>query len=70
MQVFKLSGNPFKSKIKINTVKDIINHPKRDGYKAYIFFEDDSFVSVDQCEIYENDEKMNLTLKAYKDNLL
>lgn len=53
--VKKKSNKPFKSGNKINTVKDIVDHPKLIGEKAYTFYEDDSYVSVVICEsIKEN----------------
>lgn len=53
MKVKKRSGKPFKSKSKVNTVKDTIIHPILKNEKAYTFHEDDSFVSVVQCEVIE-----------------
>lgn len=50
MKVKKKSGKPFKSGNAINTVKGEIEHPKLKGEKAYIFYEDDSYVSVVMCE--------------------
>ncbi|AGI11966.1 hypothetical protein X915_gp059 [Bacillus phage vB_BanS-Tsamsa] len=50
MKVRKKSGKPFKSKNKINTVKEIIQHPIHKNEKAYTFYEDDSYVSVLMCE--------------------
>jgi len=52
-KVIKISGKPFKSGLKVNTIKDIITHPKREGKEAYLFYEDDSFVSVEMCKIIE-----------------
>ena len=56
MKVKKKSGKPFKSGLKIATVKDIIDHPlKPTGGDAYTFEEDDSCVSVSQCvEVLNN----------------
>jgi len=50
-KVVKISGKPFKSGLKENTVKDIISHPKLEGKLAYLFYEDDSFVSVEMCKL-------------------
>jgi len=50
-KVVKISGKPFKSGLKENTIKDTIPHPKRKGKKAYLFYEDDSFVSIEICKI-------------------
>jgi len=47
IKVEKISGRPFKSKLKINTIKGIINHPERVGKFAYLFEEDDSYVATD-----------------------
>lgn len=48
-KVEKKSGKPFKSGLKVNTVKDIIIHPILLTEDAYTFVEDNSFVSVAQC---------------------
>ncbi len=53
MKVKKKSGKPFKSKEKVNTVKDIITHPIT-GNPAYLFYEDDSYVEVKQCDLCDN----------------
>jgi len=50
MKVSKISGKPFKSTFKVNTVKAVVDHPNLPGKKAYTFEEDDSYVRVDQCE--------------------
>lgn len=50
MKVCKKSGKPFKSGNKVNTVKNVIDHPKCKGEKAYTFHEDDSYVSVVMCK--------------------
>jgi hypothetical protein len=50
LKVKKKSGKPFKSGNKVNTVKDIIEHPQVSGEKAYTFHEDDSYVSVVMCQ--------------------
>lgn len=55
-KVKKKSNKPFKSKLKINTVKDVISHPKLPGKYAYTFKEDDSYVSVVMCEIVKTEE--------------
>lgn len=39
---------PFKSKLTVNTVKDIINHPIL-NIPAFTFEEDDSFVECRRC---------------------
>lgn len=49
MRVRKISGKPFKSKEKINTVKAITVNPYT-GLIAYSFLEDDSIVDLKQCE--------------------
>lgn len=52
-KVKKKSGKPFKSGLKENTVKDVIESPYVRGKKVYRFEEDDSMVSVDVCEKIE-----------------
>jgi len=49
-RVTKISKRPFKSTLKINTVKSMIKHPitLRD---AYTFEEDDSYVEIIKCRI-------------------
>ncbi len=49
MKVCKKSGSPFKSKLKVNTIKDVIVHPIT-GKPAYLFEEDDSYVEVRMCK--------------------
>lgn len=51
-QVKKKSGKPFKSGKKVNLVKGIVtneNDPQKRN--AYIFYDDDSVVNTDICEI-------------------
>lgn len=51
-QVKKKSGKPFKSVKKVNSVKGIVtneNDPQKRN--AYIFYDDDSVVNTDICEI-------------------
>jgi hypothetical protein len=43
---------PFKSQRKINTVKDVIEHPILKT-PAFTFVEDDSYVSCLVCKLYE-----------------
>jgi len=50
-KVIKKSGKPFKSGSKCNTIKGIIDHPYRKDKKAFIFYEDDSCVSIENCDI-------------------
>lgn len=50
-QVQKKSGKPFKSKLKINTIKGVVKHPVLKDENAFIFDEDDSIVSIYQCEV-------------------
>jgi hypothetical protein len=47
-QVQKFSGNPFKSRLKINTVKGYVQHPKMNN-QCYTFVEDDSYVECFRC---------------------
>ena len=51
-QVKKKSGKPFKTGKKVNSVKGIVtneNDPQKRN--AYIFYDDDSVVNIDICEI-------------------
>lgn len=48
LRVAKESGKPFKSGLKINTVKGVIEHPKL-GIPAFVFVEDQSYVECRQC---------------------
>ncbi len=50
-QVYKYkSGKPFKSGLKVNTVKAIIDHPIL-NIPAYGFEEDDSYVECRRCAV-------------------
>lgn len=49
-KVFKTSGKPFKSKLKVNTVKGLTDHPIL-KIPAFTFVEDDSIVECRQCEL-------------------
>lgn len=52
-QVYKdSSGKPFKSGLKVNTVKGVIDHPIL-NIPAYIFEEDDSYVECRRCELVD-----------------
>ncbi len=53
------TSNPFKSTFKINTVKNVIQHPKL-NIPAFIFDEDDSYVACHGCRIYP-ETKLNFT---------
>jgi hypothetical protein len=53
-KVFKKSMKPFKSMLRVNTVKGIIPHPMCPGKLAYIFEEDDSYVSCESCSEYKS----------------
>jgi hypothetical protein len=53
-QVYKhLSGKPFKSTLKYNTVKGVINHPIL-NIPAYTFEEDDSYVACKYLMVRES----------------
>ena len=41
---------PFKSGLKVNTVKGIINHPQL-NIPAFTFLEDESYVECRRCEV-------------------
>jgi hypothetical protein len=56
--VVKFSGKPFKSGSKTATVKGIIDHPIVPGKQAYTFSEDDSFVSIEMCKPYNQDNML------------
>jgi hypothetical protein len=47
------NNKPFKSRLKINTIKGVINHPKLNK-PAYIFEEDDSYVECRGCIIIDS----------------
>jgi len=49
----KISGKPFLSKSKINTIKGVIEHQEL-GVPAYIFEEDRSYVECKRCKIEES----------------
>lgn len=52
--VEKWSGKPFKSAMKINTVRAVVEHPQRPGGGlAFTFAEDDSVVAVEMCRKVE-----------------
>lgn len=51
-RVSKNSPKPFKSGEKINTIKDVINHPIL-NIPAYTFIEDDSYVECRRCIIQD-----------------
>lgn len=42
---------PFKSGLKVNTVKGIIEHPNLPGKPAFTFVEDESYVRCSTCEL-------------------
>lgn len=52
------AAKPFKSKLTIGTVKDIINHPYL-NIPAFTFEEDDSFVECRRCFEVDNDINWN-----------
>lgn len=51
--VSKPSRKPFKSGLKINTVKDVVDHPIL-HVPSFTFFEDKSIVECRQCQLLEN----------------
>lgn len=62
-KVYKSSGKPFKSTFKINTIREIVEHPyKKDkdgkGVPSYTFFEDDSIVEASMCKTIELNNKL------------
>jgi len=48
----KTNIKPFSSGRMVNTVKGIIKHPNIGGY-AFTFFEDDSYVACDKCQLVD-----------------
>lgn len=50
-RIEKKSGKPFKSRLKINTVKGIAPHPVFPDRQAFTFEEDDSLVLVSMCQL-------------------
>lgn len=56
-KVYKKSGKPFLSGIKVNTISGVVNHPYKikDGVpvKAYTFVEDESIVECSICYKYD-----------------
>jgi len=62
------NNKPFKSGLKINTVKDIINHPTL-NIPAYIFEEDESYVECRRCmTVNEYNEYQLKILNLIKEN--
>jgi len=60
------SGKPFKSGLKVNTVKSVIDHPELSHDKpilAYTFFEDDSYVECRRCEVVNLEIERRFLLK-------
>lgn len=53
-KVEKISGKPFKSGNKINTVKGIGINPNT-GKECFLFNEDESLVDIRICKIKEDD---------------
>jgi len=54
-KVRKKSDKPFKSTLKINTIKEVILHPF-DLTVAFTFNEDDSIVKMEVCEVINDDK--------------
>ncbi len=50
--VKKVSGKPFKSGLKTNTIKGFMRHPQINR-KAFTFFEDDSYVACYMCFVFK-----------------
>lgn len=48
----KKSPRPFKSTLKINTIKGVVNHPHL-NVPAYVFHEDDSCVECRKIQILD-----------------
>jgi hypothetical protein len=54
-RVVKRSSKPFKSKLKVATVKDVVPHPQRPRHFAFSFVEDESIVA---CEMLTLEKAM------------
>lgn len=67
-KVQKLSGKPFKSGFKVNTIKAFVVNPNT-YLPAYLFEEDDSTVDMRTCEIIEDLEKVVEQLEKQTDEL-
>jgi len=61
------NNKPFKSGLKINTVKAVINHPNL-NIPAYTFEEDDSYVECRRCIVIENPNSHNVILEILNKN--
>lgn len=69
-KVVKISGKPFKSGQRINTVKEIVKHPYKNNkvtgepVDAYTFYEDDSVVEENVCTraLLDNTEDKKMSL--------
>lgn len=62
-RVIKRSGNPFKSNLKVNTVKGYVtNHHDPKKRPAYTFYEDDSIVNCDICEEFKPTKEIKLEM--------
>jgi len=56
------SGKPFKSRLKVNTVKGIIEHPILE-ISAYTFEEDESYVECRRCTVVDEETIQRLQLE-------
>lgn len=64
------AAKPFKSKLTINTVKDIINHPIL-NIPAFTFEEDDSYVECRRCHVVNDlDNEPSWLVKGLTDTYL
>ena len=53
-KVIKKSGKPFKSTLKVATVKSVTTNPQdKKSRMAFTFYEDDSIVSAEQCKLLD-----------------
>lgn len=71
MRVVKLSGKPFKSGFKINTVKSTDYVHPITGKVCYHFIEDDSYVEIHRCRMAttEDETKAFMHLLSKKSHL-
>ena len=58
------SSKPFKSGLKANTVKDVVEHPIL-GIPAFTFVEDDSCVECRRCRLAESDKDKVIIRKTW-----
>lgn len=65
LKVKKISGKPFKSGLKFNTISGTGIHPKTKR-ATFLFEEDDSYVECKQCIVINVSEVFELVYKQIK----